>query len=83
MACNGLEMSMGTIKEHTFEEIWNSPQAAKVRQAVKDCQKNCWMVGSVAPAMKKRLAIPAAWAIKNKIRSLLGQDIHWYFQDRT
>ncbi|MDD2752706.1 MAG: radical SAM protein [Candidatus Omnitrophica bacterium] len=75
MPCNGLEQSMGNIKETNFPEIWNSPQAKAVRQAVKDCEKECWMIGSVAPAMKRNLAAPALWVLKNKIKLTLGKEI--------
>lgn len=75
MPCNAMEMSMGNIKEKTFSEIWFSEEAAKVRKAVKECKKECWMVGSVAPAMKKRIMIPALWILKNKLRLALGKEI--------
>lgn len=75
MPCNAIEMSMGNIKEKPFGEIWNSPEAQKVRQVVKECKKECWMVGSAAPAMKKRIMIPAWWVLKNKIRLSLGKEI--------
>lgn len=78
--CNGLEMSMGNIKEMSFDEIWNGPRAEDVRKAVRACRKECWMVGSAAPAMKKRLRVPARWVLKNKVRSLLGKDIDWRFR---
>ena len=75
MPCNGLDMSMGNIKKKSFREIWNSPEAQKVREAVKECQKECWMVGSVAPAMKKYIMVPTLWVLKNKIRLALGKDV--------
>lgn len=75
MPCNGMEMSMGNIKQKSFEKIWNSPQAQKVREAVKACDKNCWMIGSVSPAMKKDLKTPAMWVIKNKLKLALGKEI--------
>lgn len=55
MPCNGLEreMPMGDLTKQSFAEIWHSEQAQKVREAVKNCSKQCWMIGSVAPAMKK------------------------------
>jgi MoaA/NifB/PqqE/SkfB family radical SAM enzyme len=75
MPCNAMEMSMGNIKQKPFSEIWNSPQAAKVREAVKQCDKNCWMIGSVSPAMKKDLKTPAMWVMKNKLKLALGKEI--------
>lgn len=77
--CNGLEdriwkESMGNIGDfNTFEELWFSEQAVKVRNLVKICPKNCWMVGTAAPVMKKYIRHPAQWIIENKTRSLLGK----------
>ena len=57
--CNGLEEiywqeSMGNIRNVTdFKEIWESEQAARVRELVRKCPKNCWMVGTASPVMKK------------------------------
>lgn len=73
LACNGMneKIPMGNIREKTFEEIWNSENARKVRDQVKACRKQCWMVGSAAPAIKKNLYAPARWIIKNKLRILM------------
>lgn len=64
--CNVMEESMGNLKNNTFEEIWNSKRAIEVREMVKNCQKNCWMIGSVAQQIKKNLKIPLIWIIKHK-----------------
>lgn len=76
LACNGMDekASMGNIKEQTFEEIWYSNQADKVRNIVKTCQKQCWMVGSAAPAMKKYIHIPIKWILKNKLRIMFNKE---------
>lgn len=76
--CNGLEekywkQSMGNIHEDTFMNIWNSEKADAVRAKVRCCAKNCWMVGTASPVMKKYIQHPAKWVIKNKIRSLQGK----------
>jgi len=79
--CNGLEdriwkESMGNLKDFTtFEDLWNSEQAIKVRDMVKVCPKNCWMVGTAAPVMKKYIRHPAGWVIKNKLKSFFGKEI--------
>ena len=69
LPCNGMteKQSMGNLKEKTWEEIWNSEQAKHVRQNVKNCPKNCWMIGSVSPAMHKRIWIPAWWVFRHKL----------------
>jgi len=68
LPCNGMdsEMPMGDLNTQSFDEIWNSVQAKRVREAVKCCPKNCWMIGSVAPAMKKDLITPLTWILKQK-----------------
>lgn len=67
--CNGMdsEMSMGDLTKQTFEEIWHSEQAEVVRKVVKQCDKNCWMIGSVAPAMRKDMLTPLKWIVKRKL----------------
>ena len=77
--CNGLEKKywqekMGNIRETPdFQQIWNGEQAQKVREMVCQCPKNCWMVGTASPVMKKYIKHPLKWAIKNKLRSLQGK----------
>lgn len=71
--CNVLEESMGNIKEKNWDEIWNSENAMKIRQNVAHCGKNCWMIGSVSPIMKRKILAPALWVMKNKIKTLLGK----------
>ncbi|MDD4899224.1 MAG: radical SAM protein [Candidatus Omnitrophica bacterium] len=75
MPCNGMEESMGNIRENSFAEIWNSPRAQEARRSCAACKKECWMIGSVAPAMKRNLAAPALWVAKNKMRLMLGKGI--------
>lgn len=75
--CNGMEdkfwkLSMGNIHQHTFNEIWESEQAAIVREKVRNCPKNCWMVGTASPVMHKYIKYPLKWAIQNKLRSIRG-----------
>jgi len=76
LACNGMDakIPMGNIKEQTFNDIWNSEQADKVRNIVKSCDKQCWMVGSVAPVMKKHIHIPAVWVLRNKLRVMFNKE---------
>ena len=79
--CNGLEESywkesMGNIRDYdNFEDLWFSEQAHKVRGLVRTCPKNCWMVGTAAPVMKKYIKHPVKWVVKNKIKSMMGRPI--------
>jgi radical SAM protein with 4Fe4S-binding SPASM domain len=72
LPCNGLEQSawfasLGNLKEKTFEEIWHSERAERIRAQVDDCPRNCWMIGTAGPAMKKHLSRPALWVLKRKL----------------
>ncbi len=81
LPCNGMEeqywyKSMGNIRDvENFDDIWKSKRAEEVRELVRSCPKNCWMIGSAAPVMKKYIKHPTKWVVKNKIRSLLGKQV--------
>lgn len=77
LPCNGMDKkhSMGNLKEKTWDEIWNSERADEVRRMVKDCPKNCWMIGSVAPAIWHHPLKPAVWVLRNKVKLLLGNEL--------
>lgn len=76
--CNGMEESkwkesMGNLNsDQSFSEIWNSEKAQRVREKVRTCPKNCWMVGTAAPVMKKHIWKPTTWVLANKCRSVFG-----------
>ena len=66
--CNGTKEKevMGNLNKQTWDELWNSEQAEKVREKVRHCDRQCWMIGSVSPAMHKYIWVPAAWVVKHK-----------------
>ncbi len=68
LPCNGFDSrrSMGNLNEMSFEEIWNGERAKDIRQVVGNCPKNCWMIGTAAPVMKKYIRTPTSWVLKNK-----------------
>jgi radical SAM protein with 4Fe4S-binding SPASM domain len=72
--CNGMEekcrlSSMGNLNDtESFASLWSSERARNVRYRVKNCPKNCWMIGTASPVMKKYFFIPLFWILKNKIR---------------
>jgi len=84
LACNGMndKVPMGNIRENSFDDIWNSEQAAKVRDIVKSCDKQCWMVGNAAPVIRKHILTPVLWILKNKLRLLSGKDPKLCFSDK-
>ena len=69
MPCNGTcdKEVMGNLKEQTWGELWDSEEAKKIRRKVRECERDCWMIGSVSPAMKKYIKIPIMWVAKHKI----------------
>jgi MoaA/NifB/PqqE/SkfB family radical SAM enzyme len=76
MPCNGSDqpMIMGNLNKQNFDEIWKSQKASEIRKRVKECSKQCWMIGSASPAMKKRVWIPLLWIIKSKLEILRKKD---------
>jgi radical SAM protein with 4Fe4S-binding SPASM domain len=69
--CNGMEEgiwleSFGNLNDSMFEEIWDSPKAAEVRAKIRTCPKNCWMIGTAGPAMKRHIRKPLSWIVRNK-----------------
>ena len=79
LPCNGMEKGkwyadMGNLHDYdNFSSLWNSDKAAQVRRSVAGCPKNCWMVGTVAPVMKRHMRHVAPWVLKQKVKSLFHQ----------
>ena len=68
MPCNGTKDKevMGNLNEQGWEELWNSEQANNVRNKVRHCDRNCWMIGSASPAIRKHIFKVSLWVIKHK-----------------
>lgn len=68
MPCNGTKNKevMGNLNVQSWEELWNSIQAEKVRNKVRHCDRQCWMIGSVSPAMHKYIWKPGWWVVRHK-----------------
>lgn len=68
MPCNGTKDKevMGNLNTQTWDELWSSPAAEAVRRKVRCCDRNCWMIGSVSPAMHKYIWKPAWWVFRHK-----------------
>lgn len=78
LPCNGMEdkywfQSMGNLHDvDEFMTIWNSSEAEQVRALVAKCPKNCWMIGSASPVIRKYIKKVLPWVLKNKIKSMTG-----------
>ena len=69
MPCNGTKDKevMGNLNEcDSWKDLWESSKADAVRNKVRHCDRQCWMIGSVSPAMHKYIWTPALWVLKHK-----------------
>jgi len=68
LVCNGMDtkLPIGNINNQDWNSIWHGQAANNIRQRVKKCDKNCWMIGSAAPAIWHHPVKPILWVIKNK-----------------
>lgn len=84
MPCNGTKNKevMGNLNNQTWDELWNSEQAEKVRNTVRHCDRNCWMIGSVSPAMKKYIWKPALWVVKHKFLRFFKKEKYSMFENQ-
>ncbi|MDD2235846.1 MAG: radical SAM protein [Kiritimatiellae bacterium] len=66
--CHGMakKMSMGNLKEQSFEGILHSEAAGKARKVVSACQNRCWMMCTAVPMMKKNILPVVWWIAKNR-----------------
>jgi radical SAM protein with 4Fe4S-binding SPASM domain len=76
--CNGTEPgtwqeSFGNLHDHEFASLWDSERARMVREKVRACSKNCWMIGTVSPVMRRSPWSAARWVVAAKLRRLLGR----------
>ena len=84
MPCNGTKDKevMGNLNEQSWDELWNSEQAEKVRNKVRHCDRQCWMIGSVSPAMHKYIWKPAWWVIKHKFLRFWKKEKYSMFENK-
>ena len=84
MPCNGTKEKevMGNLNEQTWDELWNSEQAEKVRNKVRHCDRQCWMIGSVSPAMHKYIWKPAWWVIRHKFLRFFKKEKYSMFENK-
>ena len=82
--CNGTKEKevMGNLNVQTWDELWNSEQAEKVRNNVRHCDRQCWMIGSVSPAMQDYIWIPAWWVMKHKIKAFFCKKPYSMYENK-
>ena len=84
MPCNGTKEKevMGNLNTQTWDELWNSDQAEKVRNKVRHCDRQCWMIGSVSPAMHKYIWKPAWWVIRHKFLRFFKKEKYSMYENK-
>lgn len=45
----------------------------EIRAKVRCCDRDCWMIGSVSPAMHKYIWKPATWVLVHKFKALFSK----------
>ncbi len=84
MPCNGTKEKevMGNLNELEWDELWNGEKAESVRKKVRLCNRNCWMIGSVSPAMHKYIWKPAFWVLKHKFLRFFKKKKYSMYENR-
>jgi MoaA/NifB/PqqE/SkfB family radical SAM enzyme len=84
MPCNGTKDKevMGNLNDQTWDELWNSSKAEEVRKKVRCCERNCWMIGSVSPAMHKYIWKPAIWVFIHKLKALYTEHPYSMYESK-
>ena len=84
MPCNGTKEKevMGNLNTQSFEELWHSAAAENVRRKVRCCHRNCWMIGSVSPAMHKYIWVPALWVLWHKCKALVMKKPYSMYENK-
>ncbi len=85
MPCNGTKEKevMGNLNNQDWEELWNSKKADEIRFKVRKCDRQCWMIGSVSPAMHKYIWKPGWWVVKHKLRSIVQNKPYSFYENKT
>lgn len=74
-ACNVLDLPLGNLHEATFEQIWRSPAADRVRQSVAGCDMGCWMVCTARTAIRRNPLKVAGWVAAGKVKAARGKPV--------
>ena len=84
MPCNGTKDKevMGNLNRQTWNGLWNSQEADMVRKKVRCCDRKCWMIGSVSPAMHKYIWKPGLWVAWHKIKALFSNHPYSMYENK-
>ena len=84
MPCNGTKDKevMGNLNTQSWDELWSSPEAEAVRNKVRHCDRQCWMIGSASPAMHKYIWKPMMWVIVHKLKALFSSKPYSMYENK-
>ena len=84
MPCNGTKDKevMGNLNNQTWDELWNSEQASQVRNKVRHCDRNCWMIGSASPAIRKHIIKVSWWIVRHKFFRFFKKKKYSMFENK-
>jgi hypothetical protein len=84
MPCNGTRDKevMGNLNTQSWDELWNSDKAESVRKKVRACDRQCWMIGSVSPAMHKYIWKPGFWVLRHKFKALFSKHPYSMYENK-
>jgi MoaA/NifB/PqqE/SkfB family radical SAM enzyme len=73
--CNGMDEhvwspSLGNLSTRSFDDIWFSDTAREIRERIGSCERNCWMIGSASPAIRRHLWRVSLWVMRNKLHAV-------------
>ena len=68
--CLTVPSPMGDLRGNSFEEVWESEQAQRVRDEVDGCEK-CWMICTARSSLKRNLHKAMGWIAAEKVRAHL------------
>lgn len=84
MPCNGTKDKevMGNLNKQSWNDLWSSERAKVVRNKVRHCDRQCWMIGSVSPAMHKYIWVPVWWVIHHKFLRFWKQKKYSMYENK-
>ena len=84
MPCNGTKDKevMGNLNNQSWDELWNSSQAEQVRAKVRHCDRNCWMIGSASPAIRKHIVKVSWWVFRHKFLSFFKKKKYSMYENK-
>lgn len=68
--CLTIPSPMGDLRGNSFESVWESEQADRVRNEIDGCEK-CWMICTARSSLKRNLPKALSWIAKEKIKTHL------------